>query len=289
MKTILITGGTNGIGLAALKELVKENFFPILICRSKEKAEKTLQILGKGRYYCCELSDLDAVKQCALLLLENEPHIDLFIANAGVIGFDKETLSSCGIEMTIQVNYIAHYLIAETLSELFEKSATRLIFTSSLMHKSKWFANYDFSQGINLTKYSPFKYYARSKACLTTYAVYFASKHPTTSVFLADPGVVGTGIMRSRGKWMNQLFSLAKPFFASEEKGAQPLIHSVHLNKKPDEILYIKGNKRIPFHPKAQDKKIQQVLIFQTEKALETFVKNKKSHEATLKTEILSN
>lgn len=269
MKNILITGGTNGIGLSALKTLAKEDYYPILICRSETKAKDTIRTLGKGRYYCCDLGNLDEVQLVCQHILANEQQIDFFIGNAGVIGFDKETKTKEGVEKTIQINFLSHYVICETLKPVFNRAQTRIIFTSSVMHKSRWHANYDFSIGLNIAPYSPFKTYARSKACVVTYADYFAKNNPNNAVFLADPGVVGTGIMRSRGKWMNVLFAIAKPFFSSEEKGARPLVCCVKASPNENKrTTYTKGQKSICFHPKAQDITVQKELIRQAEKVI---------------------
>lgn len=262
MKTVLITGGTNGIGLSALKALDEKLYFPILICRSEEKAQQTLAELGRGRYYICDLGNLTELKKVCNQVLENETQIDFFVGNAGVIGFDKETYSDLGVEMTIQTNFLSHFLICETLSPLFEQSKTTLIFTSSVMHRSRHHANYDFSKEINTPSYSPFKAYARSKACLVSYADYLANLRPEIHVYLADPGVVGSGIMRSRGKLMNLLFALAKPLFSSTEKGAKPIIHCItQIPNGKSFPIYYKGTKEVGFNKRAKDKEGQLQLV----------------------------
>lgn len=268
MKTILITGGTNGIGLYALKALKKDSFYPIFICRSKEKAQQVIAELGRGTYYCCDFENAVSVQQIAHEILQKETQIDYFVANAGVIGYDKESYTTEGIEKTIQVNFLAHYLLCETLLPLFRTSKTTLLFTSSLMHRSRIYANYDFSTSLNPPVFSPFKAYSRSKACMTVYPLYLAEKENEVTVVLTDPGIVKTGIMRSRGKWMNLLFRLGSIVFASPEKGASTLAYC--LSQEPNQLQhggYFKNKQLRTVDARAKNKNVQSDLYQRAKEA----------------------
>ena len=63
-KTIVITGGTQGIGFAVATQCVELGGKVVLIGRNKEKAEAACEKLGKDRasYYLCDLGSADSVQ-----------------------------------------------------------------------------------------------------------------------------------------------------------------------------------------------------------------------------------
>lgn len=64
-KTIVITGGTQGIGFAVATQCVELGGKVVLIGRNKEKAEAACEKLGKDRasYYLCDLGSADSVQK----------------------------------------------------------------------------------------------------------------------------------------------------------------------------------------------------------------------------------
>ena len=105
-KNIVITGGTDGIGLALAKHLddKKQNVF--IIGRDESKGNKILNSLKSPNleFFQCDLSELGGIKKI-LITLNNIKNIDVLINNAGAI-FDKRCLNSDGIEKTFFLNHI---------------------------------------------------------------------------------------------------------------------------------------------------------------------------------------
>jgi NAD(P)-dependent dehydrogenase (short-subunit alcohol dehydrogenase family) len=86
-KTILITGGSSGIGEAAAKKIAEAGGTVALVARTLENLEKVAdQIRGDGgnaHVYPCDLADMDAIAAMADQVLADLGGVDILINNAG--------------------------------------------------------------------------------------------------------------------------------------------------------------------------------------------------------------
>jgi len=134
-KTILITGSTDGIGLATANMLVTLGHHVLLHGRNPVKLEQTEKALsalpGAGRVasYVADLSHLSDVAALAKAVTENHGDLDIVINNAGVFK-TSETRTQDGIDVLFAVNTIAPYLLSQRLLPLLGPSA-RVINMSS--------------------------------------------------------------------------------------------------------------------------------------------------------------
>ena len=134
-KTILITGSTDGIGLATARMLVPLGHHVLLQGRNPtklEKTEKTLSALpGAGRVasHVADLSHLSDVAALARAVTEKHGELDVLINNAGVLK-TAETRTRDGLDIRFAVNTIAPYLLTQRLLPLLGPS-TRVINVSS--------------------------------------------------------------------------------------------------------------------------------------------------------------
>lgn len=89
MKTVIVTGGSRGIGAAIVKKLAKENYNVILnYNNSEESAEKIKKELEeqniKIEIYKADVSNKEEVKKMVQFTLEKYKNIDVLINNAGI-------------------------------------------------------------------------------------------------------------------------------------------------------------------------------------------------------------
>ncbi|MBC7459670.1 SDR family NAD(P)-dependent oxidoreductase, partial [Candidatus Saccharibacteria bacterium] len=126
-RTIIITGASAGIGLAAARELALTDRV-VIVGRSKETIVFAKE-LGV-EYFRADFSKLADVRRLADSLLEICPKIDLLINNAGGV-MKSITTTKDGFEQTFQVNYLAQFLLTNLLMDRLIQSKAGIINTSS--------------------------------------------------------------------------------------------------------------------------------------------------------------
>ncbi|GAB1602602.1 retinol dehydrogenase 11-like [Argonauta hians] len=142
-KTVLITGGSSGIGKSATKFLLARGARVIMACRNMTKArnvaDELLAITGVEPTMVTivhlELSDLDSVRLCGRQILDTESKLDLLVNNAGMAWEGKLTTKQ-GFNHIFGTNYIGPFLLTHILTPLLKKSApSRIINVSSTTHR----------------------------------------------------------------------------------------------------------------------------------------------------------
>ncbi|KAL9187642.1 hypothetical protein ACHAXT_006020 [Thalassiosira profunda] len=116
-KTILITGATDGIGLATARALAAKGHALIVHGRSAAKLTKVEAELTKVTQVAtvqADLSDLSAVRKMAKSLATSEGRLDVLINNAGVF-VTSSPRTSDGHDVRFVVNTFAPYILADAL------------------------------------------------------------------------------------------------------------------------------------------------------------------------------
>src|SRR5690349_20866200 len=82
MKTILISGGSHGLGKALAAHYAKDNTV-VILSSNKEKLQNTAQEIG-CEYEVCDVSNWESVHTAVQNILSKHNHIDVLINNAGL-------------------------------------------------------------------------------------------------------------------------------------------------------------------------------------------------------------
>jgi NAD(P)-dependent dehydrogenase (short-subunit alcohol dehydrogenase family) len=200
MATILVTGSTDGIGLATAKQLAGQGHELVLHGRNEEKAMRACNAVRVAvpdavlHAAHADLGDLAAVARMAQDLSARLPRLDVLINNAGVYMAEQMT-SRDGFEMTLAVNHLAHFLLANLLLPLLKKSAAaRVVTVSSIAHTSGRieFDNMNCERG-----YNGYHAYANSKLANALFAYELARREPWLTSNSLHPGVIGTKLLHA--------------------------------------------------------------------------------------------
>jgi len=201
-KSVVITGATSGIGLAAAHQFVKSGAFVIGVGRSKsrnETARNAIQVAYPGKFVDYLIADLSIQKEVNALaneiplLLEKHgfSQLDVLINNAGVyLGRKQKTVDD--IETTFAVNHLAGFILTNKLLNLLNKSESgRVLSVSSYSH---------YTTPLTLDRISnPWPYlsllaYKRSKLCNVLFTYECNRRFDKVLAFAVDPGLVNTSI-----------------------------------------------------------------------------------------------
>ncbi len=140
-KTVLLTGGTTGIGRATVEALADRDADVIFTCRSEESGQGVVDEIRRTRpaasvdFRLLHLDDLGSVRALAEELCAERRSLDVLINNAGVMSARRrETVD--GFEYTIGVNHLGHFLlVSELLPLLTAAGSARVVIVASDAHR----------------------------------------------------------------------------------------------------------------------------------------------------------
>jgi NAD(P)-dependent dehydrogenase (short-subunit alcohol dehydrogenase family) len=229
-KRILITGATNGIGLAAAQELARRGASLAIVARDDTRAADAVRRIESAGSEVVDVLKADLTSQASVRALADEAlqryaRIDVLVNNAGAV-FEKRELSVDGIERTWALNHLAPFLLTELLLERLKSSApARVVTTTSDAHKGAQIPwddlNAEGSYGSR-----GFTRYGQTKLANILFTAELAQRLEGTGVTANcfHPGTVATGFNRNNSAIMRLVMTAIKPFLRSPEKGAETLV-----------------------------------------------------------------
>lgn len=143
-RSVVVTGATSGLGLAAAERLAGLGAMLHLVGRNQAKIDDAVARVQRSaretvRGHQCDLSLMTQTSSLAQRLAETVGPIDVLLSNAGALLSDY-TSTSEGVETTVATHLLSPYLLVERLEALdrFNHDARMIMMTSGGMYTERF-------------------------------------------------------------------------------------------------------------------------------------------------------
>ena len=230
-KTIVMTGGTDGMGRAAVNQLVKMGANLVLLGRNKEKTENVIDELNSvagsqcAQSVQCDLSSQKSIRRAAAVILAKCPEIHVLINCAGVQPGKDRIVTEEGYELNWAVNHLAPFLLTHLLLDRLKASApSRIVNLSSAYQKS----GHIYLDDLQLEKnWGVLNAYPQAKLAINMWTRKMAKELEGSQVTVnaLNPGFIKTNLGRHLKGWPALIGKPYMFFFSSKpEMGGNRII-----------------------------------------------------------------
>lgn len=315
-QSILITGGTSGLGFHAASLLARQfQDAKVVIAARKDPNSAAVKINGKNgqknvQFLPLDLGSQEKVRSFVKTWSDQKfPPISTLILNAGLQFPSGVHYTSDRIEATFGVNHVGHALLFHLLQPFFATEC-RIVVVSSGTHdpaQKSGLPDAVYTSGEELAhpagdalKNDGRQRYATSKLCnvLWTYALHRRISQLTTrklTVVAFDPGLMpGTGLAREAGPFLRfiwiyllpALIPLLRRVFhpnvhTQQDSGANLAFIATDRNAKSKSGVYYEMRKEVPSSIDSYDESKQEELWSWTVKTLASNEQERKDFEIT--------
>jgi len=228
-KTVLVTGSTSGIGLAACMELAKRGADLVMVARDRAKGEACAAAVERSAgarrpsLMLCDFASRKSIGELAGELRRSRSRLDILVNNAGSVSARREVTED-GIERTFAVNHLGYFLLTNLLIDLLEKGApARVVNVASIAHITGTmdFDDLGFEKG-----FSTRKAYNRSKLANVLFTRELARRLQGRGITVncLHPGAVSTNIWSHAAWWTQPFLAVARLFMVSPRKGGDAIV-----------------------------------------------------------------
>ena len=130
----LVTGGSDGIGLAIAKALAQRGAHVCIVGRDKEKLDAAMDVIGResSQSIAADLSKEEGVQAVVNTLSSQTTSLDILVNNAGtsvLVPFKEATTAE--FQLSVNLNIASAYFLTQGLLPLMEHRAASIINISS--------------------------------------------------------------------------------------------------------------------------------------------------------------
>jgi retinol dehydrogenase-14 len=230
-KTVLITGGTGGIGRAAAIGLSSMGARVGITGRDRARAEAAAAAIARESgnpaidIFVADMSSQADVRRLAGEVLAAYGRLDVLLNNVGGFWAHRHVTAD-GLEHTFALNHLAPFLLTSLLLDRLIASAPARIVTVSSGAQSM--GKIDFDDLMGERKYSGQQAYNQSKLAnvMFTYELARRLEGSGVTATVLHPGVTSTGFgAEDMARGWGPLIALMRPFMKSPERGAETPIY----------------------------------------------------------------
>ena len=236
-RTVLVTGGTDGIGLATARALAGAGATVTVIGRNADKTARAVEALRRESAndrvdgMVADLSSQAEVRRAATEFAAAHDRLDVLVNNVGGFWATRHTTAD-GLERTFALNHLAPFLLTHLLRPLLEASAPARVVTVSSGAQAMGRIDFDDLQGER--GYRGQRAYNQSKLANVLFTYELARRLEGTGVTanVLHPGVVRTRFgQEDSSALFRVMLPLVRPFMLTPERGAET---SVFLAASPE-------------------------------------------------------
>jgi dehydrogenase/reductase SDR family member 12 len=220
-KTVLVTGATGGLGLAAATGLSELGAEVVIVGRDQAKIDAALSESGAAHGYRSDLSLLAEVRDLASDITREHSRLDVLINNVGVLYPEKRETDE-GLEASLATNLAGQFLLTNILLPLLQGSTPSRVITvtSGGMYTAR-LSNAYLLEGKG--DYKGATMYAQTKRAQVILTEMWAEKLTDSGVVfhVMHPGWAKTAGVKTSLPTFNKLMY---PFLRTPEQGADTII-----------------------------------------------------------------
>ena len=254
-RTVLVTGGTRGIGKATALGLATMGAHLAITGRDRGRTEGAAREIraagGQVDVFVADLSSQSEVRRLAEEVLQSISRIDVLVNNVGGY-WNTRHVTTDGLERTFALNHLAPFLLTNLLLDRLKQSApARVVTVSSNAHAQ---GRIDFEDLQGKRSFSGSRAYDQSKLANLLFSYELARRLQATSVTAnaLHPGVVSTSFgAEDPGGVQRLLVPFMRPFMKAPAQGA---VTSIHLASAPD-LDQVTGRYFVNGKPKRSSKR----------------------------------
>jgi NAD(P)-dependent dehydrogenase (short-subunit alcohol dehydrogenase family) len=236
-RTVLVTGGTGGIGKATAQGLAALGARVGVVGRDRTRAEAAaaeIRATSGGNavdVFPADMSSLAEVRRLAAEVLDAYPRLHVLVNNVGGYWAHRHVTAD-GLEHTFAVNHLAPFLLTNLLLDRLTASAPARVVTVSSGAQAMGRIDFDDLQGEQ--RHSGQRAYSQSKLANVMFTYELARRLDGTGVTatVLHPGVVRTAFgAEDASAFFRVMLPVARPFMKSPARGAAT---SIYLASSPD-------------------------------------------------------
>ena len=228
----VITGADGCMGIEIARAVAKQGYHVVMACCNLERAHKKRAMLVADtgnediEVMYIDLASLQTVKDFAVRLQERNVSVALLMNNAGILETEGRTITVDGLERTVSVNYVGHYLLTRLLLPMMHRGS-RIVSMASLTYRfgRLYFPEF-FTLGCRGFFWRIFPY-SNTKLALTMFTRKLSQLIADRGITVncADPGVVSTDIIAFK-MWFDKLTDIFfRPIIRTPAQGAATAVH----------------------------------------------------------------
>jgi len=229
-RTVLVTGGSGGIGRATALGLAAMGAHLAICGRDRESTQGAageIRAAGGGpvEVFVADLSSQAQVRRLADEVLQHLPRIEVLVNNVGGY-WNTRQVTADGLERTFALNHLAPFLLTNLLLDRLTQSGPARVVTVASNAHAQGRIDFDDLQGER--SYSGARAYSQSKLAnvLFTYELARRLQGSAVTANALHPGLTRTAFgAEDPAGVQRRLVPLLRPFMKAPAQGAATSIH----------------------------------------------------------------